>query len=84
MSQFIELPDFGTESNHQVPDSSVSSTYSKGSPHGDGHAQHEMGPNQSRQRTVTDDLCVRRELQRDYQENLEDEYINKSENKAHS
>ena len=41
-------------------------------------------PLTQRQRTVTDDLYVRNGLKQDYQKDLEDEYMNKSDNKAHS
>ena len=37
-----------------------------------------------RQRTITDDLHVRNEMKQDYQKDSEDEFMNKSDNKAQS
>ena len=82
-SKFIELPTFGAEILDAQEDSvSVRSSLSKkSSPRAE---EAKQTTPTARQRTVTDDLCVRNELKKEQYTDLEDTCMNKSDKKAHS
>ena len=83
-SKFIELPAFGAEALDEKEDSVSpvrSSLSKKSSPSAEESKQTTLA---ARQRTVTDDLCVRNELKKEQYSELEDTCMNKSDKKAHS